>query len=629
MRSISLLALLVLCGCTPDLPSLNIPEGCQPLLSGDECLLPFPSDFFLVDDAALPSGRRVELPEAARLETERGVSATMGDYRPIDGASRIAMPTATLGVALRGEGLTGYFDSPERTLDAQSATLLIEATTGGFVPHMAEVDVRSSNVLVIHPLAPLKQLTRYVVAIQNVEAAEGGLAPVPEGFRRVRDNQTKGSAALDALRQRYERDVFPVLERAQVERSGLQLAWDFTTGSDEFIERDMRDVRGLTLEWLARNSLEVVLDEVTETPFRDALRQVRGTFRAPDFLDGDVLNRGANGRVAIVGTRRVTFTAIVPKSLEKGTGISLGYGHGSFGTQEEILSDSPRQIANRTRAVLYSTDWTGMARADAMNVIGAIGSEPTRAFEFTERVPQGMANWMVLTRIVAGPLRDLAPFQNEEGKPLYAPEATRFIGISQGHILGGVLAAVHPELTHVALLSGGAGFSHMLSRSRPLSAFFFPLDIASAYDRRRFEATLQPYFDRIDGAFWAKRVLAESLDETVTRKVLLQTGLGDVEVPNIGAFLHARALGLPLLEPSPVPVFGLQSVNSPTSGSALAVYDLGVDLEEVYARPEPYHAENHVHEGLRRLEPALSQLVGFFGSESEIAHHCTGPCAPD
>jgi hypothetical protein len=64
-----LVATCLVVGCTPrpGLDPLPVPEGCQPLLGGAHCLLPFPSDFFLVDDAAMPSGKRVVIPSAARL----------------------------------------------------------------------------------------------------------------------------------------------------------------------------------------------------------------------------------------------------------------------------------------------------------------------------------------------------------------------------------------------------------------------------------------------------------------------------------------------------------------------------------------------------------------------------------
>ena len=40
------------CPSTAPLPPLDLPEGCNPLLAGVDCFLPYPSDVFLVDDPA-------------------------------------------------------------------------------------------------------------------------------------------------------------------------------------------------------------------------------------------------------------------------------------------------------------------------------------------------------------------------------------------------------------------------------------------------------------------------------------------------------------------------------------------------------------------------------------------------
>ena len=48
---------------------LELPEGCQPLLAGLECGLPFPSDHFLVDDPTMPNGKRIAMQASAILPT--------------------------------------------------------------------------------------------------------------------------------------------------------------------------------------------------------------------------------------------------------------------------------------------------------------------------------------------------------------------------------------------------------------------------------------------------------------------------------------------------------------------------------------------------------------------------------
>src|SRR5690606_35699699 len=63
-----------------------VPEGCNPLAATWDCMLPFPSDHFLVDDPSLPSGRRVELPEVAQVSFADDRFDPFA-ARPVDGFS--------------------------------------------------------------------------------------------------------------------------------------------------------------------------------------------------------------------------------------------------------------------------------------------------------------------------------------------------------------------------------------------------------------------------------------------------------------------------------------------------------------------------------------------------------------
>ena len=110
------LGCLVLAACAPpELPPLQLPEGCQPLLGGAHCLLPYPSDFFLVADATTPSGSRISLAGAARPRTDQGGIADPGTWRAVDGASRLPMPTVSFGAPVASSSVAGYFDDPAAT----------------------------------------------------------------------------------------------------------------------------------------------------------------------------------------------------------------------------------------------------------------------------------------------------------------------------------------------------------------------------------------------------------------------------------------------------------------------------------------------------------------------------------
>jgi hypothetical protein len=284
-----------------------------------------------------------------------------------------------------------------------------------------------------------------------------------------------------------------------------------------------------------------------------------------------------------------------------------------------------------------------MSTVDGLETAARLAQEPSRAAQFAEGVHQGMANWLAMTEAIRGPLkleaalrRPLTPGEpgaqpGNAGDVFYEDASLNYLGISQGHILGGTLAALG-DFERLCLNVGGAGFSHMMFRALPFDRFLAILEtaIGDPMKQQLFAAIFQEAIDRVDPATYAPMVLAAPLPGSpADRRVLLQTGLGDRQVPNLGSFLHARLLGVPLLSPSPVGVFGLPSREGPITGSALALYDFGIDLIGAYAEASPSGDDNEVHEGLRRLEAAQAQMDDFFRPDSVIRNACAGPCDPE
>ena len=634
-----LLASLLPCftACGDGLEPLDLPEGCQPLLGPAECLLPYPSDFFVEDGLVVTRG-------AAKLFGDERQRADVGSFKPIRGFSRLPAIVAHFGQAVAAERLVPVLGDLGRSVDAAaSPTLLLEAESGRPVPHFADLDPLAESdarrALIIQPLVSLEAGARYVVAIAGLTAPDGALLEAPEGFRRLRDGQTR-DPALRALGERYERDVFPVLERAGLARAALQLAWDFTTGRDEDALADMLRVRSLTLAALAASPPRVTVESVEEPEeSRNIWRIVKGTVTAPLFLEsarpgvGAQLLRDARGEVKREGELEVPFTAMVPLSLKDraGPARALFYGHGFFGSQRELTHSAPIEIANRLDLVLFGVDWWGMTARDRALVVERLALEPAKALEFADGVHQAMANWLAFGAAVRDAMtREPALHRQGAAGPelLYDPAAPSFLGISQGHILGGVLAALDPNLEQVALNAGGAAFTQMMFRARPFNPFleFLGYSIADPLRQQAWVATLQRHFDPIDPAIWARYILEAPLPGSAPdRRVLLQVGVGDAEVPTISGFLHARLLGAGLTTPSAAEVFGLEPHQS--QRAALTVFDLGTSNIFTAERRPPLFP-NRVHEGVRRLQTAQRQMDRFFGS-GVLEHPCDGPCRPE
>jgi hypothetical protein len=638
-----LLCAAVLAACTPareKLPPLALPEGCQPLLGGSDCFGPFPSDFFRTEDASLPSGHRLQLTRVARIRSDSGLADPLS-WRPVDGASLAPTLVTSFPGGLLPNGFPAALGESADSVADGAQTLWVEAGTGRKIHHFVDLDPRAKTperqALVFHVREGLEENTRYVVAIRRARAPGGGLAPAPEGFRRIRDGEAAGDPQLEPLAQRFEREIFPVLAAAGWTRSEVQLAWDFTTGTRENVTRDMLRVRALTLEWLGSHVPSVSVDSVTENADAKLWRTVKGTVEAPLFLEQDApganLYRGPDGQVAQNGTTQFKFIAQVPVSVRDGAGEAnpLLYGHGFFGSEDEVTYSPAVTLANRLGVVTFGIRWVGMAGEDAPIVGGNILGDPTATLQFTERVHQAMANWMVMSRAVEGPLRAQAAFARPGGAPVYAADASRYLGCSQGHILGGVMNALNPSMRRVILNVGGASFSTMMMRARPFNGFLLLIEgsIRDPLDQQKFIATLQASFDRVDPASYAPWLVSHPLEGSpADRRVLMQVGLGDTSVPNVGSFLHAQLAGLTQLLPAPARAPLLPASDGPLSGSALALYDFGVDLAAVYGKAEPAPVETDAHEGLRRKEAAMAQM-DLFLREGTIRNFCDGACDPE
>lgn len=659
MRFLVLFALAgALASCTP--PPLDIPEGCSPLGAGIDCGVPFPSDVFLVDDPEMPTGKRVELTGAAKPIAQGGLSGDVFEVWAPDGFSPVTPMVAAFGVPVDPASVPGYAADPAATLENGAPTALIEADTGRRIPHHIDIDPRATDdtrrAVTLRPLVRLRERTRYVVALSGMKTTDGADVPPLEGFRRLRDGQTGADPALAALAPHFDAEVFPVVERAGLARGALQLAWDFTTASDERTVDDMLHARAAALAALDETPPVVTIeaffegDEVAlavDDHPELTWRVVYGSFTAPRVVvedePGTPLLRGADGLPRAEGTLDIPFIAVVSaRARDEGQGIPVLFGHGFFGSKDELEGFAARNIMNAVGGVGFAIDWQGMSDEDIGRVVATVGGEVSHSIDFAERVAQAMVNWQALSRAlqtgaffrheaftrptgILGGGRDRAPVV-DVSRPL------SFIGISMGHILGGTMTALNADVRRTTLQVGGAGFSTMMFRARPFTRFLFLMDYSmpDALDQQKLHAHMQSQLDRVDPSSYARYLLDDVVptgpsNEPAGRRALLQMGVGDTQVPNVGTELHARTLGVPLVDGSAkAPVFGLEGAAAPHAGSGMFVYDFGFD-PAFYETATPAEDGNAVHEAVRRSPQALQQLDVFF-RDGVIINPCADRC---
>lgn len=629
---VGVVVVLFLAGCPArDDGPLGLDAGCQPLLGGHHCLLPYPSDFFRTAEG------RVVVGDGARLLSKNGANADVHQERArvFDGFSRLSTAVAVFDADVSAEGLNRLQDGVGGTMEPSSRSLWLDADTNTLVPHFVDLDPRAVDpkrrAVVLHALVPLEEGHRYVLALQGLTQTDGQTVAAPIGFARLRDRRAKGDPQLEALAARYDSQVFAPLEALGVSRAGLQLAWDFTTGSDAAAQRDTLRVRALTLAWLESNRSTFTVSSFTEAPSPGLWRTVKGTFTAPLFLEkseaGALLARDAQGEVVQNGTHVVPYTLVVPTvALDGGVPI-VGYGHGFFGTQNELESPGGRELAPPVGMAMLATDWQGMSTGDIAKVVDDLQQRPFRAARFTERVPQGLANFLVLLTEAPKGLRTQPELQGPNG-PVLGTESRAFLGISQGHILGATLSALAPNIERYLGNVGGAGLTHMMFRAKPFEGFLFFLEEAlpDPLDQQAYAATLQRPFDTFDPGVWAPKLLDAPLPGSPKRTVALQTGLGDTGVPNLGSFLHARALKAPLFMPSPREPWGLPPTTAPTD-RVITLFDFGLDEVALYSKAQ-VAIDTPVHLKLRTEKSAQAQMKALL-IEGKLVHPCDGPCDPN
>ncbi|MEZ4428688.1 MAG: hypothetical protein R3A51_13480 [Nannocystaceae bacterium] len=628
------------------LPPADIPEGCNPVAYQIDCMLPYPSDVFLVPDGTSPSGMRVELTEIAEPTTEDGDSINPMVHHPADGFPGHMPILALLPMGVDKDDLLFHTDNPELSLGPDNTTTLLDAETGEPVPHWAELDAMTSDpsrqVLLVRSYVPLEPERRYIVALHGLHDASGGLIEPPLGFAHVALGEVEDHPVLAPLAARYEDEVFPPLESFGLARDELQLAWDFTVSSEQRNMQDMLSIRDHVLAAIDQVPPAVTIDKVIYDHNDHIAMRVEGKIEVPLYLEEDKpmarLWRNGSGKVVANGTHKVEFTLQVPYSaFPDAPGFTparlLQYGHGFFGSREEINYGSfMRGFSDEQRYITAAVDWVGMAEEDQIEVVKTINTDPSAMFTFTDRLHQSFANQLALTvalKTTMAKVPELTMF----GQLLYDVDQVYWYGISQGSIFGVTLMSLSPEFERGVLGVGGAPYSLMMTRSATFSDLFEIAKAAIGDDPiaiQKFIALSQHTLDFVDPITYARHLIREPLPMSPDRKVLFQFGIGDHSVNNLASDVLARAAGTPVLQPSPWEIYGTEKVNAPVDDTAVTVIDFMLDfIPGIDAKLPTEDEKNDVHESVRHNPGAKMQIDAFLRPGGVIEHFCDGPCDPD
>jgi hypothetical protein len=643
-----LAAFLLLCGCpsapaeTPDPIDVSIDPGCSWALSA-HCGLPWPDSRWLVDDPSTATGRRLVYEPTVLPANIDGVAFDPSEWERLDGFSPAAHALTAFPRPVDLDGLA-TIDGYDRSLEADSPTVLIDLETGEHIPHFVENDVRwfdgtdegRTDIPVIFYLRPAIRLREdgwYGVALRGITLEDGSAAPVEPVFAALRDAVPTASAVVEAARPRYEA-MFAAMESAGVPRGDLVQAWDWHTASGDAVRGDLLAMRDDALLRLTDEAIQCTVDRVVEPEDGRVARRVEGTFKAPLYMDADAtgshLVRDASGAPAFQGWADVPFTVSIPRSLAAdgaAPGRLVQFGHGLMGQgREEIKSGFNTRFSDDYGVVFVATDWQGMTRADLITVARAL-ADLSGFSAVADRLLQGMVGQVALTRSFLGPCRDLPELQ-VHGAPAYADDEAYFIGISQGGILGGTFLTISPDITRGALLVGSTNFPATMIRS--LNWREYELILKAWYDERIGRelgvSIIGSLWDRAEPNAWLPHLTAGDLTGTPPKQVLYQLGRHDLQVQNVMSEVAVRDLGIPVLSPTPRSIWGVPELPEPLE-SAAVYFDLhGTPPPETNELPE---AVNNVHNDQRNLDVAMAQIDAFLRPDGAVVSTCDGACDPD
>ena len=605
----------------------------------EKCLLPYPSSFFLRTDPATATGFRVNYARDAMPPNAGGVHIDPTEWNTLDGFSPGPIIEALFpqGVDLLASDVATITDFA-RSLAADSPTVLIDAATGEHVPHFAELDVQASgpstSAFLIRPGVRLHEATRYIVAIRHLKDRQGNPIVPERAFQILRDNLDTPVDAINARRAHFE-DIFGKLAQAGVARDDLILAWDFVTASTDSLTSRALSLRDQGLAANGPGAPPFTVTSVEDDYSDNIFRRVRGTFTVPLFMNSATppafYNLDENGMPRQNGTATAPFTVTIPRiAVAGGTpqpGRPVVYGHGLLGSGEgEVTAGNLQTLSNRFDFILAATDWVGMSEADRDPIIGFI-ADLSNFRGLPDRLQQAMLNFMLLGRLLTatdGFSSD--PAFQLDGQPLIDPQQLYYYGISQGGIEGAAYMALSTETIRGVLGVPAANYSILLQRSTDFTEFQFilNLDYPDELDRALLYPLIQQLWDRAEPQGYLSHLVADPLPETPAKKILIQMGVNDSQVPNIGTEIEARSLGIPSLAPAAVSWFQVPEMSAPFDGSAVVAYDVNATTAPLSNTPPA--KDNGVHEAIRRLDEAQRQIDAFLRPDGTVQNFCSGPC---
>ena len=559
-----------------------------------------------------------------------GQSLTPDELSWRDGFS----PLEEADTYLAGATATGLPDENHiaDSVTTSSPTILLEVPSGALMPHFAELDMSTHHdderALMVHPVVRLKDATRYIVAIRSVVDATGALVPPSAAFQALRDKTITNDSALEARRTHFE-DIFDKLTAAGIDRSTLQIAWDYTTASQSVTTSDLLTMRDLALAVVGSQGPAFTITQVETVPNQWLSKRLHGLMTVPLYLsrpdpgDDEHITRDASGRPVQNGTAQYPFVVLIPPSAtDTNPAPIVQNGHGLLGSLNEGTDSYFAQFCNQYNYVGVAVDWIGMAHDDNQTLVDAFTADANIFQRAVDRQHQGIVNALLAMRMMMGGMTT-DPSLQMNGKSIIDPTQRFYRGDSQGGIFGTTYMSISTDVTRGMLGEPGMPYTLLLDRSADFSGFKLLLGgtYPNALDGRLVQGFVQLAWERTEPAGYAELLAAN-------HRVIINAAMGDHQVTTLGAHVIARTIGAQNLSPVNREVWGVTDTPGPvTQGSAMIEYSFGLPPAPLINLPDTDGTDPH---GLLRYQKTVMDRTSEFFRNGDIQQECSTPCsAPD
>ncbi|MDC1419758.1 hypothetical protein N8653_03450 [Euryarchaeota archaeon] len=625
---------------TPNESLLEIPhtDGCDNT-NPIHCMLPFPSDAFLVDDDSTTTGKRISYSPS----TIPGSGTVDEVYAPIlnqiDGAS----PNTQIMTAFYAEPdvseLAGQF-TIGKSLDSNHPTMIINQETGILVPHWVELDLRSESdqptILHIRTIEALDHDTNYIVLMNGLVDSNNDKIVAPVGFSALRDGVITTSPDVENRRPYFENLFAWINNNTNRPISELQTAWSFNTASTESLIEPLLSMRDDALDRIGPHGLGCTVESNTEIMTDEGNRShwlITGTYTAPQYTESfyppTLLRRTSDtDRTPVfVENREIPFWLVIPGTATiKGPADLTIWGHGFLGNGNTSVLYS---WANQNNAAMLGTSFYGWSDDDSTSIEYAVLNMNYFQHQ-AERLEQAMINQVVMIKSFKGICAELQDLSFNDTKLIDVTNPT-YTGYSNGAIRGPSIVGLSPDLDRGVLWAGGSSFTHIIERCTQYDKFHFIFSSDFGYsnqlDRAVAISIMQSFWDPIEADTFLYLREEGYKDKIQPYELMTLFSITDLQISNISSARMMRTGGIPLLDSSTITPYGFESPNIVSSGYKGSV---GVFFDGGYEHAPDgniYGEEPHsAHNAIGGLKMARDMAFTFLKT-GLVLDSCEGNCS--